>query len=295
MTPSTRTDYTSNPIIRSNQAEFMKGVIEKLKWKYGFDTQGYAGLGIISQMEGSEGFISGGSAVTLQTIGQAIVGQQNQDWGGWAPFKGRVEVNPIKMLESFNKLGDLQNLFGKLSQAIPKGGKLNIPIPKEQNALWNEWRSLRAIEHLQGDTTTFEPYMSSLWGANVWGENNLLARNELYRQAQGFAEDYSQGNAGFLLPLDWVETQDGYGVSDKLTPWTNDKFESNAETARELIRRYDEKFAAGGLSRGERITMGVQYEQLKKFKSRMDAYTNQYPAATDIWMGTSDVNSYKNE
>ena len=82
---SARADYTSNPIIRSNAGAFKESAYQKLRSKYDSEFAGGASsqIGLISQMEASKGFISSGRGVTLETVDQAVAGQQNQDWGGW--------------------------------------------------------------------------------------------------------------------------------------------------------------------------------------------------------------------
>lgn len=277
---SARADYTSNPIIRSNAGAFKESAYQKLRSKYDSEFAGGASsqIGLISQMEASKGFISSGRGVTLETVDQAVAGQQNQDWGGWVPFAGEESGGGdiVEMLRSANRLGDLDNLFGKLSEPIPNGGRLNIPIPEKQHALWDDYRNLRALTNF-GLSRGFNVDSSHI-GAPIWKKDSLLARAYGMFEADKFADKFSDSDdgMGFYIPVGGLKpTQDGYESNEDLTPWTLSQLRE-ASAQNEINKTKLREKLAGGLSRAGNMSTGLQVEHLNKFGAQLNKYIPFY-------------------
>ena len=280
---SARGDYTSNPIIRSNGKGFAESAYEKLRLKYADEFAGGASskMGLISQMEASKGFISSGRGVTVETLDQEVAGQQNQDWGGWVPFAG-TEVGAgdiVEMLRSANRLGDLDNLFKKLSEPIPNGGRLNIPIPESQHKLWDDYRNLRALKNFSLDGG-FNVDSSHI-GAPIWKTDSLLARAYGMFEADKFGDKFrdSDDAVGFYIPVGGLKpTQDGYESNEDLTPWTLSQLH-DATAQNEINKtKLREKLARGLDAEGNQTDKRskIQLGNLDKFGDQLNKYIPFY-------------------
>ena len=278
-----RLGYTSNPIIISNGVEFARSAFSKLQQKYLREFSGgeSSRIGLISQMEGSEGFISGGSDMTLANFDKVWASQQTQNWGGWVPFTEQPEATDVEeMLRSANRLGDLDNLFKKLKEPIPNGGKLNIPIPKSQHTLWDNYRNLRALKNygLDGDFNVDASHL----GAPIWKTESLGARAYGMFEANKFGDKFrdSDDAVGFYIPVGGLKpTQDGFESNEDLTPWTLSQL--HEALAQNEINKTNlrEKLARGGLDAEGNHTdkrSKIQLENLDKFGAQLNKYIPFY-------------------